>query len=128
MTAVEQEGRALRDFVRELVWKLSALADHPTTNAVVPEVSDALDDYIRGMERGLLRAIRKAMVASDVNDPFVAQWEKIMGEVLVSYQTFGTALIASYSTWLSRRLDELYRGARGDRESEVERGLGHGAG
>lgn len=127
MTEVETEGLIWEAFVQELVWKLAALAKHPAANVVSPEVSDALDENIRGMARGLLRAIRKAIAASDVNDPFVAQWEKIMGEVLVSYQAFGPALIAECSTWLTRRRDELARRREADREPEVERGLAHGS-
>ncbi len=128
MTEVERDGLALENLLVILTRKLGDAAYHPTASAVSPQLGDALDGALHGIERGLLRMVRRVLAADDANDPYIEQREKIMGEVLVSYERLGTALIIECSTWLSRRIKELERGDRADLEPEVERGLGHGAG
>lgn len=128
MTEVEQDGLVLENLLVILARKLGDSADHPAASAVSPQLGDALDGALHGTERGLLRMVRRALATDDMNDPFIVQMPKIIREAMEDYQAFSTALITECSTWLTRRSDELQRGDRADREPEVERGLGHGAG
>lgn len=127
MTEVEQENLALENLLAALDRAMGNVAYRTVSQVAPPEVGDILDRTVRGFEYGA-RAVRKMMAAGDAADPFVAQMPKIIREVIDDYQAFGTALSTWWSTCLSRRLEELDRGEQVDREPEVERGLGHGAG
>ena len=105
-TETEIEGRALMAFLAGLAGALAALADHATSQAAPREVGDALEDVVRGFQHGE-RAVRQAMAASDVADPYVAQMEKIIMEVMASYQVLGPELSRWWSVWLSDQRAEL---------------------
>lgn len=127
MTEVEQEGQVLANLLADLDPALGGTAHRTASQVVPPRVGDALDRAARGFEYGA-RAVRKMLAVDAAADPFVAQMPKIIREVIDDYQAFGTALSTWWSTCLSRRLEELERGDRADREPEVEKELGHGAG
>ena len=102
----ETEGRALMTFVAGLAGALGALADHATSQAAPREVGDTLDDVVRGFQHGE-RAVRQALAAGDLDDPYVAQMEKIITEVMGSDQALGTVLSRWWSRWLSDQRGEL---------------------
>ena len=118
----EIEGRALMAFAAGLTRALGALADHATSQAAPLEVGDALDDVVRGFQHGE-RAVRQALAASDVADPYVAQMEKIIAEVMASYQALGTELSTWWSTWLSDQCDDLAQRQEAE-QAERKRGVG----
>lgn len=124
MTEVERDGLALENLLTILTRQRGDSALHKAASAVSSELGKALDGDLHGTEQGLLRTVRRALATDDASDPFIEQREKIMGEVLVSYERLGAALITECSTWLSRRRDELQRVDRADREPEAERGVG----
>ncbi len=124
MTEVEQGGLALENLLVILTRKLGDAAYHPAASAVSTQLGDALDGVLHGTEQGLLRMVRRALATDDVDDPFIEQREKIMGEVLVSYQRFGAALITECSRWLSRRIEELARRQEAEQEDTVEEEVG----
>ncbi len=123
----EIEGRALVAFLAGLAGALGALADHPTSSAAPPEVGDALDDVVRGFQHGE-RAVRQALAASDLADPYIEQAEKIISEVTASYQMLNTELSTWWSSWLSRQRDELDQQHPAEPEHMVEKEAGRGAG
>ena len=125
MTEVEQENLTLENLLAALDRAMGGVAYRTSSQVAPPKVGDALARTVRGFEHGA-RAVRKMMAAGDAADPFVAQMPKIIREVMDDYQAFGTALSTWWSTCLSRRIEELERGDRADRE--VEKELGHGAG
>lgn len=132
MTEVEQDGLALENLLVILTRKRGEAADHPAARAVSLQLADALDDVLHATEQGLLRTVRRALATDDVDNPFIEQREKIMGEVLVSYERLGPALITECSRWLSRRRDELARRRRdelarrqeAEQENTIEREVG----
>ena len=90
-TKVETEGRARMAFMAGLSGALGALSDHLEASPAVPDVGDALDDSVRRFRHGA-RAVLEALAAGDVDDPYVAQMEKIIMEVMTSYRALGTEL------------------------------------
>ena len=126
-TETEVEGRALMVFMAGLAGALGALADHPTSQAAPPQLGDSLDDLVRAFRHGEHNVRQALGAAAHGTDPWARRLPKILTEVTASHQAF-VAVLATWETgWWTRRLDELYRGDRADREPEVERGLGHGA-
>ena len=127
MTEVEQAGLALENFLAILTLQQRDAADHPAASAVSPQLGNALDRALHGTGQGLLRMVRRALAADDVDDPFIAQREKIMNDVNVSYERLSLALISECSTWLSRRIEELERQQQAKGDTIVEKEVGHGA-
>ncbi len=124
---IEIEGRVLMAFLAGRAGALAALADHATASAVPPQIGDALDDEVRGLRRAV-EAVRQALDADAHGaDPWARCLPKILAEVTASHQAFVAVLATWETSWWTRRLDELQRVDRADREPEVERGLGHGA-
>ena len=124
---IEAEGEILRTVLADLGAALGVVADRPVASAAPPEVGNALDKTVRGFGHGGAYAVQRAMAASDLADPRVAQMEKIIGEVMADYQKLGSKLSVWWLDWLSRRRDELDRGDRADREPVVEEEVYHGA-
>ncbi len=127
MTEVEQDGLALEGLLVILVRNAGNAARHPAASAVSPQLGDALDSELHATEQGLLRMVRRALAADDVDDPFIEQREKIMNDVKVSYERLSLALISECSSWLSRRIEELERQQQAKGDTNVEKEVGHGA-
>ena len=108
-TEIEIEGRVRMAFMAGLAGALGALSNHPVASAASPDMGDALDDAVRGFRHGA-RAMLEALAAGDVDDPYVAQMEKIIVEVMASYHALGTVLSTGWLDWLSRWRDESPRG------------------
>ena len=119
-TETETEGRALMAFVAGLAGALGALADHPTSSAAPPQVADALDDAVRGLQHAE-RAVHQALNAEpQASDPWTRCLPKIMAEVTFSLQGLVTVLSTWFTSWWTRRLEELDRGDQAEAEHAVD--------
>ena len=127
MTAgTKQEGRILMAFLAGLGGALGALAKHPTSSAAPPEVGDALDDAVRGIQHAE-RAVKEALDAEPIaSDPWTRCLPKILSEVTFSMQGFVTILTTWYTSWWTRRLSDRDSGfpyqPGADDETEADRG------
>ena len=120
-TETEIEGRALMAFVAGLVAALAALKDHVTASAVEPQLSDALDGHVAALQRNL-EALRQGLKTNGApSDPWALGLPKILLEAAATHQAFAAVLATAELVWWTRRLDELQRGDRADREPEVGR-------
>ncbi len=127
MTEVEREGQALASVLADLDRAMGGAAYRTVSKIAPPRMGDALDKTVRGFEHGA-RGVRNALAARELDDAFVAQMEKTITEVMDDYQKTGARLSTWWLDWLLRYRDELQRATRADRETEVERGLGHASG
>ena len=123
----ETEGRALMTFLAGLASALGALADHPVSSTAPPEVGDALDDAVRGLQHAE-RAVDQALNAEpQASDPWTRCLPKILAEVTFSLQGLVTLLSTWFTSWWTRRLEELDRGDQAEPEHAVDVEVGHGA-
>ena len=122
----KHEGRALVAFLAGLGTALRAVADHPTSSAAPPEVGDALDDAVRGIQHAE-RAVIEALDAEPTAlDPWTRCLPKILAEVTFSMQGFVAILSTWYTSWWTRRLSDRDGGCRNEREHRDETEAGRG--
>lgn len=113
-------------FLAGLGGALGALANHPTSSAAPLEVSDALDEAVRGVQR-CEEAVRQALDAEPTaSDPWTRCLPKILVEVTFSLQGFITILSTWYTSWWSRRISERDVVCSYEPDNSDETETGHG--
>lgn len=126
MTEVEREGQALIAFTTGLAKMLAEHAEHPVSNAILPRLRNVLDQLVKALKHDV-KALRQGLkTRGELYDPWALSLLKILTKVTATHHGLVAALATYELCWWTRRLDELDRGDRVDRE--VEKELGRGAG
>ncbi len=108
-TESDADGRGIMSFMAHLTAALSALADHPTSNAAAPQVADALDDLVRAFQHGE-HNMREALEAeARLTDAWARSMPKIFAEITATHITFVAVLAAWENAWWAQRKSELDR-------------------